>query len=384
MNRAHFALKLRKDRPRKDGSFGIYLYANINGKLSWYSTNKSIDVKYWNERNQEVKSSGQEWSSINSHINIFLTKANDYITQCNLDGTRANSQALDGMLRSVKFQTNSYFAFVEQYINKYSRNYAPNTLKGFRSHLNKLKGFKTRVDFDDLNVVFWKGFENHLKEKGNRQNTVHKQYKLLKKFVNQAIEFGVVRENLLKGLKVKSHPGNMQYLSMEEVVKLQNLYDNKKEIKANKRLVLQYFLFSCYAGGLRYKDIKQLRYKHFTNGGSINLITDKTGKLIDVPLSKKAKLLIDPQTVLNAKVFKVFTNQVTNRYLKQIMQYAGIQKEISFHCARHTWATNTLEMTGNIALVSDILGHSSIKTTQIYAKVLGKNKIAAMKLWDSF
>ncbi len=66
------------------------------------------------------------------------------------------------------------------------------------------------------------------------------------------------------------------------------------------------------------------------------------------------------------------------------MTLANIEKQISFHCARHTWATNTLEMTGNIALVSDILGHSSIKTTQIYAKVLGKKKEEAMKMWDRF
>ena len=383
MNRAHFSLKLRKDRPRKDGSFGIYLYANINGKLSWYSTNKSIKVKYWNERNQEVKSSGPEWISINSHISIFLATAKGYITQCNLDGNIANNQTLDGMLRAVKFKTNSYFNFVEQYINKYSRNYAPNTLKGFRSHLSKLRGFKSKVEFDDINILFWKGFENHLKSLGNKQNTVHKQYKLLKKFVNQAIEFGVVRENLLKGLKVKSHPGNMQYLTMDEVVKLQSLYDNPEVIKANKKQVLRYFLFACYTG-LRYSDIKKLQNKNILSGESVNVLQDKTGKLVDIPLSGKAKSLIVNHSVPNANVFRVFTNQVTNRYLKQIMTLANIEKKISFHCARHTWATNTLEMTGNIALVSDILGHSSIKTTQIYAKVLGKKKEEAMKMWDRF
>lgn len=82
-------------------------------------------------------------------------------------------------------------------------------------------------------------------------------------------------------------------------------------------------------------------------------------------------------------IFKVFTNQVTNRYLKEIIKQAEIQKEISFHCARHTWATITLELTGDIALVSSVLGHSSIKTTQIYAKVLEKKKREAKEMWDN-
>lgn len=381
MNNAHFALKLRKDRPRKDGTLSIYLYANINGKISWYSTNKSINEKHWHEKNQAVRSSGPDYVSINSDISIYLTKAKDYITQCNLDGTRANSQTLDNVLRSIKYQTNSYINFVENYAKTFKKKYAPKTIQGFETHINKLKEYKTTVEFDEINKSFWNGYESNLKGKGNMPNTIHKQSRLLKKFLNKAVEFGLIRENLIKDIKVKKHDGNRQFLSMNEVKNLHEIFDNQ-EIK-NKGLnqVLRYFLFACYTS-LRFSDIKQLKFKHIINGNSINIFLDKTNKLVNIPLSEKAKSLLSKQTVPNDNVFKVYTNQVTNRHLKDIMQIADIQKEISFHCARHTWATLTLEMTGDIALVSNVLGHTSIKTTQIYAKVLENKKKDAMMKWD--
>lgn len=382
MNRVHFSLKLRTDRPRTDGTVGIYLYANINGKLSWYSTNKAIKPNCWNKKKQEVKSSCPDWSTINSHISIYLKRANDFVTQCNLDNQIANRQMLDHILRSVKHQTNSYYKFVDQYIIDYSKNYSYNTLRGFRSHIRKLKEYKTNLEFENIDKVFWRNYETHQNGNGCKPSTIHKQYRLFKKFLNKAVEFGIIKEDLLIGLKVKNNEGNRQFLSLTEVQELHQLYKSKKISSKGYSEVLRYFLFACYTS-LRYADVKKLKFKNIINGESINQIMDKTGKLINIPLSNKAKSLLGKQTVPNDRVFKVFTNQVTNRYLKEIIKQAEIQKEISFHCARHTWATITLELTGNVALVSNVLGHSSIKTTQIYAKVLEKSKREAMEKWDN-
>ena len=170
-------------------------------------------------------------------------------------------------------------------------------------------------------------------------------------------------------------------MTRKEINKLHELYKSSKIKKKGLSQVLRYFLFACYTS-LRYSDIRELCFKHIINGESINQIMDKTGKLVNIPLSEKAKSLLGKHTVSNGKVFKVFTNQVTNRHLKDVIKLAEIQKEISFHCARNTWASITLELTGDIALVSNVLAHSSIKTTQIYAKVLEAKKREAMEKWD--
>ncbi|MFK5879166.1 MAG: site-specific integrase [Flavobacteriaceae bacterium] len=381
MNRPHLAFKLRTDRPKKDGTYAIYLYANINGKVSYYSTNKSVKKKDWNKKDQVAKLSAPKWNDINTQLRIYMSKAENYLQQCNINNEIARTDKLDILLRSTAYQTNSYYDFVKHYIKEFKPKYAPRTIIGFETHLNKLKGFNSKLDINSIDVPFWKAFEAHLKEIGNKPNTIHKQSKLLKKFINQAIDFGHINENPLKNLKVKSHEGNREYLTVPEINELQKLYDSNKIAKKGTKNVLRYFLFACYTS-LRYQDMKQLKYKNIYND---TLIFDiqKTGKHISIPLSRKAKALIEDSTLKNKLVFKVYTNQVTNRHLKDIMKAAEIIKQISFHCARNTWAMITLELTDNIALVSDVLGHSDLKTTQIYAKIQENAKKTAMDKWDN-
>jgi len=381
MNRVHKAFKLRTDRPNKDGTLSIYFYTNVNGVISWYSTNKSVKEKDWNMKEQEARMSASNFSDINSHLSLYTSKFEKYIQQCNINNEVARINKLDILLRSTSYQTNSYYEFVEYYIKEFKHKYSPGTIKGFNTHLTKMKTFKAKLDLNSIDVPLWKAYEAYLKEIGNKQNTIHKQSKLLKKFLNQAIDFGHINENPLKGIRVKSQEGNREFLTVDEVNELQKLYDTKKKITKKGTLnVLRYFLFACYTS-LRYQDVKQLKYKDI-NKGSLNFEIHKTGKLVSIPLSDRAKALLDNETILNKNVFKVFTNQVTNRHLKDIMKAAEINKQISFHCARNTWAMITLELTDNIALVSDVLGHADLKTTQIYAKIQEKAKKSAMDKWD--
>lgn len=380
MNRVHFAFKLRKDRVNKDGKYWIYFYANVNGKVCWYSTNKAVKEKDWNKKEQEARASAPKWNDINSHLKIFSTKFEGYIQQCNINNEVARIDKLDTLLRSTTYITNSYYDFVKQYIKDFKHKYAPGTVKGFNSHINKMKEFKAELDINSIDIPLWKAYEAHLKEKGNKPNTIHKQSKLLKKFLNQAIDFGHINENPLKNLRVRSHDGNREYLTIQELNDLQELYFSGKIQKKASSNVLRYFLFACYTS-LRYMDVKLLKHKNIYNR---TLIFDfhKTGKHISIPLNKKAIALIEGNQLEEQPVFKIFTNQVTNRYLKNIMKSAEIKKQISFRCARNTWAMITLELTDNIALVSDVLGHSDLKATQIYAKIQEKAKKEAMDKWD--
>lgn len=109
----------------------------------------------------------------------------------------------------------------------------------------------------------------------------------------------------------------------------------------------------------------------------------KTNMKVRIPLIEQALRLIPSKAISELFVFQVYCNQVTNRHLKNVMKLAGINKSISFHCARHTFATITLGLSNDIAAVSKLLGHTKIETTQIYAKVQEEQKRRAMGMWNS-
>lgn len=109
----------------------------------------------------------------------------------------------------------------------------------------------------------------------------------------------------------------------------------------------------------------------------------KTQRNVTIPLIDKAKLFMGtglPQQ----KIFKIYVNQVTNRRLKEIMKKVSIHKNISFHCARHTFATVCITLGIPIEVISNILGHTKIQTTMIYIKILNEKKVEEMKKWDNF
>lgn len=381
MNKGKFYATIRKDRPTAEGLYYIYIYGKLNSEKIYLSIEHAIPLKHWNESKREVKSSATNWAEINNKINLYLTKIQSYVSECDYKGQKASREEIINLVRFGFDQTTNYTDFVRDYIKKFRNEYAPKTIDGFVTHTRKVDAFRPELKMEDINHFVWRSYEAYLHEIGNGTNAIQKQSKLLKKFLNEAQKFGMIKVNRLSDLKVQKKDGNREYLTFEELRKLESLYESKS-LSPFQQNTLKYFLFACYTS-LRFSDVKNLCFKHIIDQETINLQLFKTKNLVNIPLNEKAKKLVDWPGLPNAKVFRVYTNQPTNRNLKQIMQKAGISKTISFHCARNTWATNTLELTGNIALVSAVLGHTTIKTTQIYAKVLNSKKKEAMKLWDA-
>ena len=215
------------------------------------------------------------------------------------------------------------------------------------------------------------------RELGNNENTINKSLSFVKVMINRAINDSAIRTNPIKEYKLKKIAGTREYLNIQELEKLEKL--EFKELTKPQRNTLKYFLFSCYTG-LRYQDIKDLCFRSINNG-MITVIMHKTKEKVTIPVIHKAFQMLG-DGFPEQKVFKVYTNQVTNRYLKELMVLALIKKRISFHCARHTFATVCLELGIPLEYVNSLLGHQDLKTTQIYAKILDYKKIEVMKKWD--
>ena len=379
MNTTQFRVTLRPDKSRKNGTTTLVLYASVNGKRKYYSLHKSVLEKHWNEEKQEVSSRCDNWHIINRTIKDYINKAEDLATRANLDNRIIKLSDLDYLLRGVQYDHNNIISFIENDIKLFGGKFTPGTIAVYQTLSKKLEAFQKDISFNELSPFWWRQFESNLVAKGNNKNTVFKTFKTLKTFIHRAIEQGVIKENPLLSVKVEKSPGKTTFLTLNELKLLENIY--KGFLTPEYKRVLQYFLFACYTG-LRYSDILELKFKHIFEGNYIEKEIFKTESVNRIPLNDRAKKLL-PKMILSEKpVFPVYCNQVTNRHLKEIMKLAKIYKRISFHCARHTFAMITLEISNDIAAVQKLLGHTKIETTQLYAKVLDNQKQAAVDKWN--
>jgi len=177
-------------------------------------------------------------------------------------------------------------------------------------------------------------------------------------------------------------------LSIEEI----NILETKKFRIARLQVVSDLFVFSCYTG-LAYIDVMRLTSQNLSIGidGEYWLFTErkKTGEKVRIPLLPQAFSILEkyknsPACLNSGSLLPKLSNQKLNSYLKEVADTSGIEKNLTFHLARHTFAT-TVTLTNGVPIetVSKLLGHSSIKTTQIYAKVLERKVSEDMSVLKS-
>ncbi|MCX6257937.1 MAG: site-specific integrase [Bacteroidia bacterium] len=375
----HSKILLRKYFQNKDGKNQVYLCLTINRQRKWFPLEIYTDPKSWDEKKSLVKKSDLNWINHNKIIGSHYSRALEIISDFNVQNRPLTFNLFTQRYLNVS-DDNSVFSFIEKIIESEKDFFKKGTLHFYKSQLTKLQRFSPTLTFNDIDMIFLKKYYAFMeKELDNNENTVYKAFRFLKSVINRAIKEGLVRDNVFAQFPIKTVDGLRQRLTIEEIQQLNHLLSDNilKDARVN---VLRYFLFSCYTG-LRYTDVKKLTY-HDVQNGSVYIRMDKTRGVISIPLTGQAKNLIG-KGISEELVFQVFTNQATNRYLKEIMQVAGINKPISFHSARHTFATCGLELGIPIEVVSKLLGHKHLATTQIYAKITDTLKIREMKKWEN-
>lgn len=238
-------------------------------------------------------------------------------------------------------------------------------------------------------LAYMKGKYKNRKSPENPESLSEKTMLLVQGNLNSMLNYAV-REGALKknpfyelDLKEKIHktPSNREYLTVKEVKAL-------AEAPTGSPITKQTFLFCCFTG-LRHSDMAALRWQDIqkTDAGEvINLPSmQKTKHPVIIPLGIQAKNWLPERNGAepDAKVFPdAPTIGCADRALKHMAKKAGINKTISFHCSRHTFATLALTASGDIFTTSKILGHSNVHTTEIYAEVINEKKLAAVKLME--
>jgi site-specific recombinase XerD len=217
---------------------------------------------------------------------------------------------------------------------------------------------------------------------GNNENTAGKSLRSLRTFVNIALRYGYIKTNAFKYISIKKVDGKRDFLTVEELNMLSQSYFAGEIMEPMEREVLNYFLFSCYTG-LRYSDLKSLKMVAIERN-MLQIKMHKTGYIVTIPLIQKAlQLLPEAMQKSPTPVFRVYCNKVTNRVLKQIGIKNKIPKKLTCHVARHTFATVSITLGIPIEVVSKLLGHTNLKTTQVYAKIVDSVKEREMSKWNS-
>ncbi|MPM15350.1 Tyrosine recombinase XerC [bioreactor metagenome] len=370
-----FSIYPRKDHVKKDGTAALYLWVTIDRKLRKYKLLYYVDPQKWDWKNKRMKSFGPLSVELNKYISDELAKVNTIAVNISNRGKSLSFDEFESVYLSNKFV--DFYGFIDNYIEINKGKLSPGYLTQIKAEKTKLQQYKQSLSFQDITFDFICEYEHYMRNVlHNKTNTVHKTLKKIKSLVNTAM---IQNESLYSrspftGYKMTTEPTHREYLTKEE---LDKLYSMRNEFSGKLANVVQYFLFSCYTG-LRFEDIGNLKFRHI-QPDRINSKILKTGEQITIPLTNRAQELLPGVGKPDDPVFRILSNQKTNDYLKLAIEKVGIDKNISFHCARHTFATVALNSDIPLEVVQKLLGHSMIRTTQIYAKIVNKTIFEQMK-----
>jgi integrase len=229
--------------------------------------------------------------------------------------------------------------------------------------------------FKDLALKHCEDFYVYLKTK-LKPNSASLYFAIFRHLLSSAVKKNIIKDNFSENIRLDKEETKREYLTIAELQKLILTDCKRKEVK-------NAFLFSCFTG-LRYSDIIKLSWKNI-NGDYIEFKQQKTGSIERIKLSASALDLLSTIEHNTGKVFHMCKTPTENiKIVTDWSKFAGITKHITFHCARHTFATMCLTYDIDIFTVSKLLGHKDIKTTQIYAKLIDKKKDDAIDKLPDF
>lgn len=390
---------MKKTRKDKNGLSPIVAYISVNAERVSYYTGKKIKVSDWDDDKQLVKGKSEEAKLINEYLyqlrnkiyqkEIELMEKGFMITATLLkDAVNDNVDAVNDKTLMQVF--NNYQTMRKPLVGKKiaKDTYDDNALSGrYINEFMQQQYHRDDIYLHEVKIGFIQGFHTFLlTEKNNKQNSCSKHLKFLKQLMNIAVSNGYIQFNPLNIYKVEREPVEIDFLDYEELQKIINFTTPLKRFERTRDA----FLFGCFTG-LAYIDIKTLRKEHLETDGEgriwIKKKRVKTGVLSRIPLLPMAKLLLEKyQDWPGEMVMPIQDATDVNENIKDIATLCGINKHVTFHTSRHTFAS-TVTLANNISLevISKMMGHTNTRMTSRYAKLVDKSIAEQMdKLMEEF
>ena len=368
----------RKKQLNKQGTALVQVEALLNQRKVYFRTNLYLKPEHWNSRNAQVDNHPQA-HDLNSMLFEFVLHLQAIELSLWKRGIPVTLSLLKDAIKKDKPVNVTFPVFAKIYVQESDRKRS--TKENLLTTITVLQEFRPGLDFKDITYTFLRDFEVHLKEKGNSVNTVAKHMRQLRTLVNEAINQGYIPSDAypFRKYKIKQAKGRKEFLTPDELKRLENLDVDKK-----LRHVLDAFLFCCYTG-LRFSDFCQLSPANFikVNGKRwLHFTSIKTGVELRLPLhllfEGKALAVLERYDIVT-DFAKIGPNSEANKYLAQLAALARIRKHITYHTARHTCATLLVHQGVPITTVQKLLGHTSVRTTEVYSEVLSNTIIRDLK-----
>jgi site-specific recombinase XerD len=385
-------LMQRSDFTRKNREKAIYLRVTANRKIHYLHLGIHTDPRFF--KKGQISKADSESDEKNEVIEYALNRA---------QAIKFEALKLHRQLSLTDFLTKyhskeddhpeSFYDFFEKEMLTWKATLADETIRTYKSEVSKLKIFRSNLQFKEIDQQMIKDYIAYMIEKlSNTKSTYNKSLRILKRILTRAQNAGVKVNDPFTHIKLENVSGTRMFLTSKELSDLHNLYqeNNSDKITSHERNVLRYFLFCCFTG-LRYRDIRDLRAKNIeslkdkdgTETKIIVITMHKTKDLVRIPVVPQAEALLPNLQLPEQKLFKVLTGQATNRSLAAIMEAVKINKKITIHCSRHTFATVGRSNGIPLDVMALLLGHKSIKATQIYTKYDDQMKIQEMKKFET-
>ena len=394
----HLLFYIRKQKNYKGGAMPIYMRITVNGKRADMSAGRECEPVKWNSHAGRAIGTKEEIKSLNNYLDSLQSKVRD-AQQALIDAnqtitTESLLNQFTGKTQRSRYLMQLFTEHNAKVKALIGNGFEANTLKGYNTSEKHLTGYlqneygKTDIEISQLNHAFITGFEFYLKAECKISGVSAAKYiKHLKKIVNHCIANNWLKQNPFINFKSSAKAKERTYLTQQEL----DAITNKKFVVERLLQVRDVFVFCCYTG-LSYADVKKLRRNEIGIGmdGDKWIFTSrqKTDTSSRIPLLPVALTILNryqdhPQCENKGLLLPVLSNQKMNAYLKEIADLSDVVKHLTFHLARHTFAT-TVTLSNNVPIetVSKMLGHTNIKTTQHYAKILDlkvSHDMAALK-----
>lgn len=377
---------LKKPKSYVNGPKPIYLRITVDGIPKEVSSGKECEPSRWNSKANRAKGTNEESKFLNSYLDTVEHKLADIHLQLTKDATEITSELLKLKFLGKDINRRYLIQEFEDHNKKMEaligKGVKPNTLKGYKTTTNHIAAYIDKdynikdIDITKIDHAFIVGLEFFLRsDKSCSAVTTAKYMKHLRKIINLSLAHRWIKENPFILYKTKVKAKEKEFLTKDELERIE-----RKDFKIPRLIhVRDIFVFCCYTG-LSYIDVKQLLTSDIAKGVDAKLwiltSREKTEINSHIPLLPNALKIIEsysdyPPSVAKGLALPVLSNQKMNSYLKEIADLCEITKELTFHKARHTFAT-TVTLSNNVPIetVSKMLGHTNIKTTQHYAKLL--------------
>lgn len=383
-NSSNFTVRfyIRRDQTNKDGTSTIMVRVTVNGERAVFSSKLSVDPKLWDNEANRAMGTSRAVKELNRTLEDIRATIRQHYYELDRYEALVTAEKVRNAFLGITVRTESILQLFKELLEEYKAlegiSKSKATVQKYTRCYKRVEQFlKTKYKLSDMPLVeidhkFIVDFECYLRTVSKcNENTSAKFLQTFKMVIIRARNNGYIKGDPFSNYKIRLKRVDRGYLTEEELERLRNTPITSKRVAQ----VRDVFLFCCYTG-LAYIDLKLLREDNIRTSfdGKQWIMTHrhKTDTVVNVPI------LDIPMELLarykgqckNGYLLPILSNQKCNQYLKDVAKACKIDKNITFHMARHTFATTvTLSQGVPIESVSKMLGHTNIKTTQIYARI---------------